>query len=394
MARVAEYKSEITASWIYGDKETKIEPSSITYILFNYDYDNANMPLAYMSLNLKTSLYNNMVEHMNDSKIFLDIKRFNVNAKEPVKATDVCEQFQYFLPSDKNRNQYLTNSATEHNQDETSYLHIVIGLIKSEVYDENKRAFDDMVFTGNLSTLVYRGLDHVKRLCINTVSSNIDLEDAEILPMSSVKEYLDYIDDNWGIYDYGFRYFHDYRTTYLLDEDPHYVPNGNSQYSSVHINILEDTDIAATTGGVTIDKDNSQYILNIGTSHCGFGSGKVMDVALTDKVSIDDEGNITSSPISSNRKASKKVVYDRGTSGSKATLFSINKYKVTLTISRPQLDGHLFTPNKQYFVKGHENDKDFDGQYALWQKRVVYQMKDGYMIPTTSLVLRKVVTQV
>ena len=111
-------------------------------------------------------------------------------------------------------------------------------------------------------------------------------------------------------------------------------------------------------------------------------------------VQLDDEGNITSSPISSDKKASKKVVYDRGTSGKEATLFSINKYKVTLTISRPQLDGHLFTPNKQYFVKGHENDKDFDGQYALWQKRVVYQMKDGYMIPTTSLVLRKVVTQV
>ena len=121
MARVAEYKSEITASWIYGDEEVKIEPSSITYILFNYNYDDANMPLAYMSLNLKTSLYNNMVEHMNDSKIFLDIKRFNVNAKEPVKATDVCEQFQYFLPSDKNRNQYLTNSATDHNQDIPSH---------------------------------------------------------------------------------------------------------------------------------------------------------------------------------------------------------------------------------------------------------------------------------
>ena len=42
MARVAEYKSEITASWIYGDKETKIEPSSITYILCNYYYDYAN----------------------------------------------------------------------------------------------------------------------------------------------------------------------------------------------------------------------------------------------------------------------------------------------------------------------------------------------------------------
>ena len=41
-------------------------------------------------------------------------------------------------------------------------------------------------------------------------------------------------------------------------------------------------------------------------------------------------------------------------------------------------------------AKCHENDKDFDGQYTLWQKRVVYQMKDGYMIPTTSLVLSQV----
>ena len=57
----------------------------------------------------------------------------------------------------------------------------------------------------------------------------------------TIKELEKLIDDNWGIYDYGFRYFHDYRTTYLLDEDPHYVPNGNSQYKSVHINILEDT---------------------------------------------------------------------------------------------------------------------------------------------------------
>ena len=101
----AEYKSEITAKWIYNDEETNIEPTSISYILFDYDFDSNNMPLAYMTLNLQTSLYNKMVEHSDDSTLFLDIKRYNANAKNQVRGTDICEQFKYFLPTDKDKNQ-------------------------------------------------------------------------------------------------------------------------------------------------------------------------------------------------------------------------------------------------------------------------------------------------
>jgi hypothetical protein len=391
MATTAQYRAEVVVKWIYNNKETEIESANISYILFDYDFDDSNMPIAYMSINLKTSLYNSMVEHVNEAKIYLDIERYNINEDNPVHSVDVKEQFQYYLPSDETYNQDLEEAATESNNEETSFVHVIMGLLHADVYDENKRAFSDMVYTGNLSTLVYLGLDKVKRLCINEPTKNVNIKNEDIPPTTSINEYLSYIDSNWEIYTYGYRYFHDFRTTYMLDEDPRYVSNGSSQYKDVIINILDDGDEKVAAGGIVIDKDNSTYTLNIGSSATTFSVDKGTESAVTEQINVDDSGNTTSSAIVSSKKATtKKVTYSRNTDSKKRNSFEIHKYKTVLDISRPQLDGHLFTPNKIYNVVGYK-EKSKNGQYVLWRRRTTYQQEDSHMIPTTNLTLRKLV---
>ena len=68
MAVNIQYKAKITVKWILGKEEYDIENSSIQTILITHDYDNLNLPLIYIILNLKSSMYTKMVNN-EDKKI-------------------------------------------------------------------------------------------------------------------------------------------------------------------------------------------------------------------------------------------------------------------------------------------------------------------------------------
>ena len=61
MAISVSYSYKITANFVLDGKEEPI--LSITSVITNYDYDNNNIPIIYMGLNLETSLYNKMVKN-------------------------------------------------------------------------------------------------------------------------------------------------------------------------------------------------------------------------------------------------------------------------------------------------------------------------------------------
>lgn len=429
MSRIAEYKATVKASWIHVDEEIAIEPSTISYIMFDYDYDKNNMPVAYVMLNIKTSIYNQMVQYVDESAFYLEIHRYNTRSANPVHNVDIKEQFRYYIPSDQDYTEPLTDAASRQISDESSYVRATIGLIKVQVLDDNMRHFDDMVYSGNLSTLIYNGLNHVQKLCINELLANKELEYEDIPPLASVKEYLTYIDDEFGTYENGFRYFHDYDIAYMLDEEPRYVPNGTNQYADVYINIEDLGSELASNGGIVIDSDNALYMIYVEAHSTGLSDNTALTSTVDHRINIGDQGEIKSIPISqdvnviSTKRVKKnkgkgkavlkqmpmsqiakekqfvsdslkvqpsrtdKVVYKR--SDSSGSRFSILKNKTTVTVTKPQLDGHLFTPNKIYHVRNFKTNEQFDGEYILWQKKVVYQMEDGDFVPTTSLTLRK-----
>ena len=392
MAVNIQYKSKITVKWVLGKEETDIIKESIQSILISHDYDNLNLPLIYIIVNLKSSVYTKMVnnEKNKDSKIYLEIKNYNMNEDNPIGIVDIKNQFTYFMPKNQNYEQDIIDEASKNNNDESAYIRVAIGLMSQSMLDKNRKNFEDKIFDGiNKPTLVYRALKHYKKLCINNISAT-KLPVTIMPPMSTVSEYLEYVDDLYDIYKYGYRFFNDFDCTYLLNERDIYVPNGSGDYSTVLIKIDKPNTDDASNPGLNIDSKAKMYKLTCSADSTDFNKDKKLSNGSANVVGINAKGDKVDITVGTSDDNEKTHYVRTGNTEAKLK-FNILKYDTVVSVSKELVNGRYFTPNKIYMVKNYKDNKEYDGRYVLFKKDVVYQLKDGDFVPTVSLSLRRMV---
>ena len=392
MAVNIQYKSKITVKWILEKEEYDIENSSIQTILITHDYDNLNLPLIYIILNLKSSMYTKMVnnEDKKNSKIYLEIKNYNMNEDNPIAVTDIKNQFKYFMPKNPNYNQDMINEISENNNDESSYIRTTIGLVNQSMLNKNRKNFEDKIFYNiNKPTLVYRALKHFNKLCINTIS-NTKLPVTIMPPMSTVSQYLEYVDGLYDIYKYGYRFFNDFNCTYMLNERDMYVPDGSGDYSTVLINIEKPNSADASTPGLIIDSKAKMYKLSCDAGSGDFNKDKKLSNESANVVGVNSKGEKIDIIVGTSEDNEKTQYVRTGDSEAKLK-FNLLKYDTTISVTKELVNGRYFTPNKIYMVKNYKDNKEYDGRYVLYKKQVAYQLKDGDFVPTVSLSLREMV---
>ena len=380
----AQYKYKISAYWIHGNEETEIESSYISYAFIDRDYDNNNMPIFYMILNLPTTLHNKMMDGQKKDKILMTIKHYNANEKNPADIVDIKGQFYYFMPTNADYNEELAVAEKEQTGIESAYSRVTIGLILPEVINDNRRTINSDIYCDiNKATLVYLGLTHVKKLCINNIADK-EIPRIAMPTMSSVDDYLEYIDTNFGVYKLGYRYFHDFDVTYLLNESAVYIPNGTKEPKLVCINISSNISDDAITAGMTILDDS--YQIDASSSDCVVLIDKNTTTAVSKIVQVGDK---TGSSAVAKLDEGEKTEYTRDNRSADRIRYNAKKYEVTIAVTKPYLDDEVFTPNKVYKVLNYDKYRDQDGRYILYRKQTAFENKDGEFVSSTTLNLRK-----
>ena len=54
------YKASIELAFDYNGRRDKIEPEKIVYVMIDWNYDKAVMPIIYISLSVSNNLYTNL----------------------------------------------------------------------------------------------------------------------------------------------------------------------------------------------------------------------------------------------------------------------------------------------------------------------------------------------
>ena len=338
MAVNIQYKAKIVAKWILDKDEYNIETDSISSVLIEHDYDNNNLPLIYLIVNLKSSIYNQMVNNSENkkSKIYLEIKNYNMNEDNPIGVVDIKNQFTYFMPKNQNYEQDIIDKASKNNNDESAYIRVAIGLMNQSMLDKNRKNFEDKIFDGiNKPTLVYRALKHYKKLCINNISAT-KLPVTMMPPMSTVSEYLDYVDYLYDIYKYGYRFFNDFDCTYLLNERDVYVPNGSGDYSTILINIDDVGSPEGSNPGLIIDKDAKMYRLECNADDTNFNKDKKLANSSSNVVGIDYKGEKVDISVGSSDENEKTHYIRTGASEAKIK-FGLLKYNTVIFVNKTLL---------------------------------------------------------
>lgn len=382
----------------YVDKDsnyTQIPSENISSIIFDYDYDNKNMPIIYVSFNVNSKIYDEMVVNKDTSKIHLIIKKKNINSASSLTRVVIKDEFKYLIPTDVDYHRPLDKLGNAKELDTgISYKKGIMALTKIDVIEDNYRLNNTIIKNSNMSSIIHKFTNHMV-MVIEPLERNDTIKWIIIPPIPTITELLKYLDSYQTFYKSGYRYFRDLNKTYLLSTSGNPVIDSSDKYNTVLINIMETLSDETKYSGAVIDESAKAYVLYVDALDTGMNLP--MFKTTDSYIGVSSTGNIKKcgdyvDPLTNIKE---KFHIHRVFNDNLDYIDSINNVKdstdIVLIINRAELDASILTPNKEYIVKNYREYQEYNGRFVLSSKKEILIQQDNEFISSTSFTLRKVI---
>lgn len=380
-----QYRYSVNLRYIYNNKEIEFDNTNIHYIMIDYDYDNKNMPVIFITTSIDKNILDDMILNSKTKTLTLQISKFINNSQFKLKEDYIRAQFTYFLPNNLNYDKSLDYSKDTSNSTDI-YRRVTIGLVMKELVDNNKRVIVNDVFTGSLTGAILYYMQHMPLLLEPT--NDVYLDNHIIPPINSISKLVHYLDDNFNLYNNKYRLFYDFNLTYLLSSNGKAVQHIDEQLNTVIINVDDTIQDESKVQGM--DVQNNAYLINIDSKNIDYKEDKATDITMTGIMTIDSSGNYSVSGDSYKTKIVRTTNDNINKGHIEKT--QIDNMSFIITVLKTELDSSVLTINKNYIIKNYAPLKDKDGNYLLARKREVYTPDDGNFILSTFMYFRKAIS--
>ena len=383
------YKYNIFLTYVKDGVSLDIKSDKLLTIVIEYDYDRKNMPIIL----LRAALDKNLIDHMISNKnkvIILNISKYRESESIQINKTFIQDEFFYILDNNMSYTEDI-DYGRENKDAEDITRTITIGLVKKDTVLNNKMLINTVYSDTSILDMICSRFTHTKLVIEPFENKNID--NMIITPMESLTKFINYIDNEYTLYDTQYRLFHDFNKSYLLSSSGKGVPTKDEKYNTVYININNTVTKEAKIEGMREDKDSKAYIVNIDPSNMHISVDNSTTLSYNEIIAVDSEGN------------SKTVSLNSDVDGSRYRITRINndnldkldniKNKIdfgkdVITIMKEQLDSEVFSINKEFYIHCYDKLKDKNGKYLLVSKKEIYIKEvEGFQM-TTILTLKKI----
>ena len=382
------FNAEVTLTFFVNKLTVNIASERIKYIVIDTNYESEIMPKLYMNISVDTALYNYITNYRESAKFKLKIQRKNLFSKTSIADTIVDETFSYI--SSTTNADYMKDISEGGIRDD-SYRNIVIGLISDRITNSLRKSFNSIYNNIDQETLVSlatEGLDIVTQ----PLSYNKTYDSILVPPISSRNEFIKYIFDYDNFYDTNFLFFMDFKRSYLVSRDGKGVYNSDDPVNDVYIDITSLRSDASYYEGINMI--NNAYYLYINPTNSNIiipdGMGKIGNRLIV----IDDDKELESLDVTlnDNFESTIKDIFVRADNGS-TIKNDMEQENVLVEVTKNQIDGYSFTPNKTYIVNNFGNYSKYNGKYIISGKKEYFRVTAGGEFKTSCyMVLRKIGT--
>ena len=388
------YRYEIEATYTNGEDVVEILPESISSITTNYNYDKNNMPILYMSFNVKSDLYDDMVVNIETARIILTIKKYDKKATSMLSRIFIRREFSYLMETDPDYHKPLDKLNSSRESSPTSYKKGTIALIDSELLDNAKRLYNDIIKNSNMISIVHKYTNHMNMI-IEPFTNNDIIDCLIVPPISSIKDLLKFLNEYSCFYDKGYRYFRDFDKSYLLSNEGNPVPSNYEEYNTMIIEIMDTTEIESKNAGIFTDNNKHTYVMQIDALKTHMDINIVRNKEYNSIIGVTSTGNTRKINLSLTPENTKeKVALCRVCNDNLRYMDNIktdlDSSSVVLQISNTEIDSSIITPNKEYIIKNYKEYSEYNGRFILSSKRDIFIQQDKEFISNTILVFRKI----
>ena len=384
----------------FNDKDgnsVEIMKECIKYILISHDYKNKIMPIIYLKANIKPSIYNKMVPQQGTAKIVLALSRIRDGGSTSSTAKYIVNgEFDYYMTDDPNAYKALDEIGEANGN--IAYKTCTIGLIKSDILSKNQKTFEGVYKNTNTLSLIQSATSNMN-IIIQPFTNNTDIETFTCPAVTSVGQFINYVNSKYSFYTGNYIYYIDFDKTYLRSNDGSYIDMKDNDFRYIAFDVEDLTQYQSLSTGIVEDESQDAYIIYVNANDAQINTDRIssnLNSIITSvdtsqggestDVSIIDTSAITN--ITGNTNAASIISStDPNAANNVATMISENAN--TLTITKSDMNSKIFTPNKQYMLSYYHDNPSYCGLYYLVGKTEIYLLSGTDFKCQMTITLRK-----
>ena len=378
------------------NKTTNIKTECIKSIVIDHNYENNCMPIIYATMKLDKALVDDMIINVNTNLMIVALYKYNdlTDTKEPIEV--FRDKFTYFIPDDVNKNLNLDyNEATEKEHLGNTYTEVIMGLMSINMINLNKRNIELNVSNNTIFDCVKYCTSNMKNLIIEPFVFD-DTYDRIIMPaQNSINNALKFLNNYRVFYYTPYRYYQDFKYTYIISSSGKAIPKDNELYSSILVDFRDIGDANSLETGTIIDKKSKTYEVPVNYVFSNVFDNSVVNKSINKIKSISNNGVNIRSLSNTADYSNEKMTTIRMNNDNDNMIYNLeyknNNDNVFIYFNKNDLDTDLFTINKRITVHNINRYQHYDGDYLLSRKRECYLREDKTFIMVSMINLKRII---
>lgn len=384
------YKYDISMTYIYNNTPITFKAENFHNLLIDYDYDDKNMPVMYATVTIDKNVLDDMVINSTKKYVVLTVKKYVGESSTALRDYYIHDEFMYFLPKSINADRNVDYNAT--NTNDVVNKTITMGFISLKIMNNNKQLINDIFIDTNVTGMICKYASNMN-LLLEPPAHNEKKNRIIIPPLSSFTEFISYINSKIGLYDTNYRLFYDFDKTYLISSSGNIVKSKSDKADTIILGIKDTNKEESKVQGMELI--NGSYSINIDMDDVSVFTNEVNTLQFNSLIGISSDGKFKKVDLSDERIDNKEkfniIRYTTDTLNN----VDISKSNIegntdSVNIVKSDLDGSVFTINKEYKIMNYYKLDYLTGNYMLKRKREIYTSYGNEFTLSTMLSLNKI----
>lgn len=389
MPASVEYRYEINILYYEDKKEHRFNSNNIHNLLIDYDYENKNRPILFVTASIDRNILDHMITNKENGYVVLEVSKYKKGYSNRIKEKYIKDKFIYFIDDTVLNKTKSLDYAGDESDNEDKFHIVKLGLMKKDTIDNNKVLINDIVNNTTMINIIYKHMKHMN-LLIEPLDNNKVMNNFIIPPITTITKFINYLDNANNLYNSNYRLFFDHDITYLVSSKGNPIKSKKDDINSFIIHVKDNMTIESKEQGIFIDRLNKRYVINVDATDVDVFRDKDTIKSTTSIIAVDSEGNVNKADIS---KDDVEKIYLKRINNSNLKYIDnqVDRLKDLniVNIVKNELDTSLITINKEYIIKNYKDMRENDGKYILNRKREIYTREGEDFILTCVLTLVK-----
>ena len=261
---MARWKYDIKLTYNNGGKHTVINSVNIRKLFVDHNFKEKITPTMYCTLNIDKNLFDDIILNASTGTMTLRIDKVVVNDEGVPKGTSEPMwdyECLYFIDNDINYNKEIDYKGDKNRKD--IYKEVYIGLMFKNCIEYNKQTNNTTVIDSDMMNIVGKYIQDIPTL-IEPFTYNPMYEQLIIPPHDSLFKTLEFLNTELSVfYDTSCRIFFEPDALYIMSSSGNPVAKKTDIYDTVRFIVCDATDASANAYGISEDKENQSYVINI-----------------------------------------------------------------------------------------------------------------------------------